>query len=84
MEIFRYFPTYYKCYTMPLILLSTLFTALHAAQILTVGALDSLSPNVNNYRLMVVRNNLQLIEEHNRDPTQTYKLKPYKQFIGLT
>jgi hypothetical protein len=36
------------------------------------------------YRAIIARENLKLIEEHNRNPTATFKMEPYRQFLALT
>ena len=69
---------------MQLLLLTLLPWALQAAQIVSVAAFEAEYPDVNSYRLMVLRSNLQYIERHNADPAQSYKLKGYPQFVGLT
>jgi hypothetical protein len=67
-----------------MLVLALLLWTIPAAQIITAASFEAENPDANTYRLMVVRSNLQYIEKHNADPTQSYTLKAYPQFVGLT
>jgi hypothetical protein len=40
--------------------------------------------DVDAYRAIIVRGNLKLIEENNRNPASTFIMHPYSQFLDLT
>ena len=53
-------------------------------QTLDVPIAGGLDPSVDLYRATITRENVKLIEAHNLDPTATFKMKAYRQFINLT
>ena len=69
-----------------LLLVACVATLVLSASIQTLDAsmAGGFDPSVEAYRATIVRENVKLIEAHNRDPTATYKMKAYRQFISLT
>jgi hypothetical protein len=51
---------------------------------LTRGTWERSQTGVEMYRIMIARDNLKFIEEHNKNGEMTFEMAPYSQFIALS